>query len=175
MAVETEIQLIGGDKAVKVLGSLKNNIIDLRKPFNYILIYLQGRFSETFRKGGEKAWKPNSPVTTAIKGSSKPLHQDGYLKRSLTGPGRGSYTNVTTKKLEFGTTLHYAKYVEEGRTGVKVSPEFRKFVAAKTGYILGSTVTIPPRPFLYFIPKDTKKIEQILTLYFNQLISKEAS
>ena len=175
MVVETTVQLIGGEKAKRVLSSVNNNVTDLRKPFNYILIYLQGRFSETFRKGGEKPWKPNSPVTTAIKGSTKPLLQDGYLKRSLTGPGRGSVTKITKAKLEFGTNLKYAKIVGEGKRSIPVSPEFRKFVAAKTGYVLGSSVTIPARPFLFFIDKDIKQIEKILTNYFNGLIDKEAS
>ena len=175
MTVEVTIELQGADKARKVLTDVNAGVVDLRKPFNYILIYLQGRFGETLRKEGEEPWKPNSPVTTAIKGSSKPLHQDGFLKRSLTGPGRGSVTKITPKKLEFGTTLRYAKIVGEGRRNIPVSHEFRKFVAAKTGFVLGSSVTIPPRPFLYFIDKDIKQIEKILTDYFNGMIKKEAS
>lgn len=176
MPIHTTVKLIGGPKAIKVIRALQANIIDLRKPYQYIIIYLQGRFSETFRKGGEKSWDANSPVTVAIKGSSKPLVQDAFLKRSMTGPtGRGAVRKKGPKRLEFGTTLKYARIVGEGKKGMRVSPEFRKFVAAKTGFVLGATVNIPARPFLYFIPKDIKQIEKILVLYFNNLMTKEGA
>ncbi len=176
MPIQTTIELKGGDKAIKVLRGLESNIVDLRKPYQYIIIYLQGRFSDTFRKGGEKSWKANSPVTVGIKGSSKPLHQDAFLKRSLSGPtGRGKLRKRTAKRLEFGTTLKYARIVGEGKKGIPVSHEFRKFVAAKTGFVLGATVNIPARPFLFFIPKDIKEIERTLVKYFNNLMTQEGA
>ena len=96
--------------------------------------------------GGQK-FVPNSPMTTARKGSSKPLIDKGDLVGSITyqvvdannvfvGVKKGKEVNIAAVH-EFGCTI-------------QVTPKMRAYLHHQGVHLKASTqyIVIPPRPFL---------------------------
>jgi len=164
-----------GNKGTMAVNKLAKSQTDLRKPFDETVIYLQGRFDKTFRKGGETGfrWQKNSPATILIKKSSKPLvGKTGRLRGSLTGPGRNSVIKVGKRRLRFGTSVKYAKVVDQGKV-ITVTPKMRVFMATNYGILFSGNktkITIPKREFMFFIKKDVVKIKGIFNKYFGGTI-----
>jgi len=108
-----------------------------------------------FEVGGRPtAWRPLSPSTIARKGSSKPLMDKGFLRRSVR-KGR-----VTSRAIEIQAGGGAAPYAGIHQFGARRGPVFPRNKKALWWKGLPHPVksagpaTIPARPFLVWLPED---------------------
>lgn len=110
-------------------------------------------------------YAPNSPTTTAIKGSGRPLVDKGHLLQSITGETEGPYAAlvgvlksrvVTDESGKGKDILNIAKILHEGAV-IPVTDKMRRFMAMMSRKNPGryrpirnstSVIVIPRRPFL---------------------------
>jgi hypothetical protein len=105
------------------------------------------------RKIDSGAFAPNSALTVALKGSSKPLVDKGDLRRSIQGKVL-SWKEGFIGVLRSSGKSNVAELLHEGGT-IKVTPRMRnwfKGAAGKTGMKplapATTTIRIPGRPFI---------------------------
>lgn len=170
--VQLQVIPIGLNQAKADFAKAGRAFTDLRIPFERTIIYMHSSWGASFRQGGRggKQWKKNTPATKLIKGSGRVLEDTGSLRSSLTGVTRGSLIHRRTTSLEIGTTLKHAEIQDKGKT-IGVTEAMRRYMAAKYGIILGSTVEIPARPFMFFQKKDIAAIEKIFNEWLNVYVA----
>ena len=159
--VEPKISMkLEGEKSLAQLGLfLRKGSIYTKHFWNAVKGIVWRQTGRKFRQGGGEGgkWEPLSPATliTRRHGGSAVMQDTGRLLRSVTGRGRGTVVNETPKSLEIGTNLQsdgvsYPRVLQEGAT-ITVTKRMKYYMMWRYGLHLkvGSTIRIPPRPFLY--------------------------
>jgi phage gpG-like protein len=104
-------------------------------------------------------WAPNSPLTIAIKGSSRPGINTGNLRANIVAD------QATATSIRVGTSVKYAAFLQKGRGPVYP-------VKAKAlhfgGYFFKHVGPSPPRPFLYFDDPLKAKIRAAFLAWLNK-------
>jgi phage virion morphogenesis protein len=140
----------------KLLGKLGSDLarLDLTKPLNTVAFYLASQAKQSFDKGQSPDGQPWAPLKnpSARRGgpSSKPLRDTGVLMASLAGRGAGNVTKVRSTALDWGTSVAYASYHQQG------------------------TGRIPARPFLGIGPKQEDGIVRILVEHIEKMLKERA-
>ena len=162
---------VNQDDAIKLLDKLEKGLSNFQKPFDRTIIYMQRSFADSFKEGGrEQPWVPNAEATTIIKRGSNPLLNNGLLRMSLTGMATDSYIKESATKLEFGTTVPYAKIQNEGGE-IPVTMAMRKYMVYQFGIVLGSVVKIPARKFMFFTKDDIVQITKIFQGWMDEEVA----
>jgi len=170
VVVKSDVVLIGAKEARNYFNAMAKGLLNFRKPFDLIIIRMHKSWADSFKSGrrGNTKWAPNTEVTKIIKRGSNPLLGiTGALRLSLTRVSSGSVLKKSKYKLELGTTIPYANIQNEGKE-ITVTDKMRRFIAGKYGIVLGDSIKIPARPFMFFTKKDIKQIERIFKLWIEK-------
>jgi len=156
--------------------SFKRNIKTLRdfRPFWPVLaVHIHNLTMFRFAVGGP-GWAPLSPRTIAARkrkgmwgGGQQILIGRGTLRSSvmasIMGASADHHETMTKTRMEYGTYLSYAKYLQGDLNAWQPG-------ASASSY----STRLPPRPFLYLIsPEDTRSIEDMAARFFEARLSKD--
>jgi len=173
MAKDISLKLTGFDKLQEILepGAFPRKLRKhVRKATKKNALIAEGEIKSDISAG---KFKPNAPLTAALKGSGKPLVDSGELFASIVSEDRrwdtalvGVLKNVRKRdkagKFIPGATIKVASILHSGAT-IKVTEKMRRYMAAmarkdpkhfrpiKPGT---RVIVIPARPFLESAVKD---------------------
>ncbi|HET7558881.1 MAG TPA: phage virion morphogenesis protein [Limnochordia bacterium] len=172
------IDLTIDDKITPELQAKARRLQSFREPLVQAQALMLRSVDQNFRSDGRPKWPPLAPSTVAQrrKGSSRPLQDTGRLRVSVTAQdGTGAVRTVNDSVAIIGTTVKYARLMQEGGT-INV-PALTPKRAKALRWIGGGgavhfarrtkahTVSIPARPFLLFQAEDERRIVTIFRRY----------
>jgi phage virion morphogenesis protein len=157
----TELQATLGGK-LRMASDMRNILMEIAQK-------QVSSFQENFRVSGRPPWEPSQRVK---KHGGNTLMLTGRLMKSITIP------EVTNTSITFGSNLQYAAIHQFGgdihmparsenfkRNRITRGPRKGKFkvgTSSGRGFTHGAyTITIPPRPYIVFQPKDIEDAGKI--------------
>jgi len=112
------IDSLGEELVARRLLGVAGRVVDMRAPMRELLDRLrqvERRQFDSQGAYGSGGWQALAPSTVAKKGNDRILVDSGALYAAMTGETGDSISVALPDGLDFGTTLPYAVYHQQGR------------------------------------------------------------
>ena len=117
------------DKSLQARLAVMQDLSDFYK--NHARPILIRDIDDIFQRGGSPRWSPRKPQTPPV--THPLLRRTGRLYNSLTKPGGENIFRVTKSNLVFGTSVPYARYLEEGTKRMPARPILKTVASSRRG------------------------------------------